>query len=107
MLFMCTVPCHRRAAEVEGYDEAAEQLLEKDAQGDGWVSTAEASHRATTEAGIPDMDDDPKQLSGGHNAADADDDVPDIDDLAIEDEDDEVSMQIVWSGYQTYCTKAS
>lgn len=85
------VPCHRRVAEVEGYDEAAEQLLETDADGDGWVSTAEAVHRATNDAGIPDMDEDTTNLSSGHNHAD-EDDVPDIDDLAIEDEDDEAAV---------------
>ena len=85
---LCSVPCRRRVAEVEGYDEAAEQLLETDAQGDGWVSTAEPSHRDTTEADIPDLDE-PNQISSSQNTANAEDDVPDFDDLGIEDEDDE------------------
>ena len=75
---------------MEGYDEAIEQLLEADAEGDGWGSTAEASSSNTAQdAAIPDFDD-------GSNAAaaNAEDDVPDIDDLAIEDEDDEVNNTI-------------
>jgi len=86
------VPCKRRVAEVEGYDEAAEQLLETDAEGDGWVSTAEASHRDTTDAEIPDLDDDANQTSITQHATSAEEDVPDLDDLGIEDEDDEVSF---------------
>ena len=93
-------PCHRRAAEVEGYDEATEQLLEADAAGDGWVSTAEASSSKTVQdAAIPDFDD-------GSNAAaaNAEDDVPDIDDLAIEDEDDEVNDVCEQSAICIKCT---
>ena len=89
---MSSVPCKRRVAEVEGYDEAAEQLLETDAEGDGWVSTAEASHRDTTDAEIPDLDDDTNQTSITHHATSVEEDVPDLDDLGIEDEDDEVSF---------------
>lgn len=85
-------PCHRRAEEVEGYDEAAEQLLETDAQGDGWVSTGHAGHQSTAEASIPDMDDNPNQAGASGHASSDDDDIPDIDDLVIEDEDDEVYM---------------
>ncbi len=87
---VCSVPCKRRVAEVEGYDEAAEQLLETDAEGDGWVSTAEASHRDTNDAEIPDLDDDTNQTSVTQHATTAEEDVPDLDDLGIEDEDDEV-----------------
>lgn len=87
-------PCHRRAEEVEGYDEAAEQLIETDAQGDGWVSTAQASHQSTAETSIPDLDDDPPQASASGSAAAHDDDIPDIDDLAIEDDDDEASHSL-------------
>jgi hypothetical protein len=89
---MCSVPCKRRVAEVEGYDEAAEQLLETDAEGDGWVSTAEASHRDTNDAEIPDLDDDTNQTSITHHATSVEEVVPDLDDLGIEDEDDEVSF---------------
>lgn len=92
---LCAAPCHRRAEEVEGYDEAAEQLLETDAQGDGWVSTGQASHPSTAEASIPDMDDNPNQAGIGEHAVGSDDDnIPDIDDLVIEDEDDEVGMPL-------------
>ena len=102
---LCSVPCRRRVAEVEGYDEAAEQLLETDAQGDGWVSTAEASHRDTTEADIPDLDE-PNHISSSQNTANAEDDVPDFDDLGIEDEDDEachccICYLLVVSCFQT------
>lgn len=90
MMTAHAVPCHRRADAVEGYDEATEQLLETDAGGDGWVSTAEASSSRTGhDTAIPDLDDD-DQHAAAHTAADADS-VPDIDDLAIEDEDDEAS----------------
>ena len=83
-------PCHRRAEEVEGYDAAAEQLIETDAQGDGWVSTGQASQQSMADASIPDLDT-PDQPGVSGQSADADDDIHDIDDLAIEDEDDEVS----------------
>lgn len=95
--FSCVVyaaPCHRRAEEVEGYDEAAEQLIETDAEGDGWVSTGQASHQSTAEASIPDLDSNPNQAGISADAVDADDDIPDIDDLAIEDEDDEVNLPL-------------
>ena len=85
------MPCHRRAAAVEGSDEAAEQLLETDADGDGWVATAAASNRTDPDAAIPDLDDG-NQHTATQSGQDAADDVPDIDDLAIEDEDDEVSL---------------
>ena len=88
---MPAAPCRRRAEEVEGYGEAAEQLIETDAQGDGWVSTAQPSHHSAAEASIPDLDEPTTQASPGGGAADDNDDIPDIDDLAIEDEDDEVS----------------
>ncbi|DBA77547.1 hypothetical protein WJX77_007000 [Trebouxia sp. C0004] len=91
-LVIRNVPCKRRVAEVEGYDEAAEQLLETDAEGDGWVSTAEASHRNTTDAEIPDLEDDTNQTSITHHATSAEEDVPDLDDLGIEDEDDEAAV---------------
>lgn len=92
---MRAAPCHRRAEEVEGYDEAAEQLLETDAQGDGWVATGQASQQSTAEASIPDMDDNPNQAGvGKHAVGGDDDDIPDIDDLVIEDEDDEVDMPL-------------
>lgn len=88
---ICAAPCHRRAEEVEGFDEAAEQLLETDVQGDGWVSTGQASHQSTAKANIPDMDNTPNQAGTGEHAVSGDDDdIPDIDDLVIEDEDDEV-----------------
>ena len=97
-LYRCVVlaaPCHRRAEEVEGYDEAAEQLIETDAEGDGWVSTGQASHQSTAEASIPDLDSNPNQAGASADAVDADDDIPDIDDLAIEDEDDEVDLPLL------------
>lgn len=94
MNIVYAVPCHRRAAEVEGHSAAPEELLELDAEGDGWVAPQETGHAAAQEAGIPDMDEpassqQPGSVSQLANPAD-DDDVPDIDDLAIEEEDDEV-----------------
>ena len=95
---MSAAPCLRRAEEVEGYDEAAEQIVEADAEGDGWVSTGQASHPSTAEASIPDLDDNPNQAGVSGDAAGADDDdIPDIDDLAIEDEDDEVDLPLLQS----------
>ena len=92
---VCAAPCHRRAEEVEGYDETAEQLLETDAQGDGWVSTGQASHQNTAEASIPDMEDNFNQAGiEGRAVGGDDDDIPDIDDLIIEDEDDEVDIPL-------------
>lgn len=85
------VPCHRRAAAVAGSDEAAEQLLEMDADGDGWVATAAASNRTDLDAAIPDLDDGNQHVAT-QSGQDAADDVPDIDDLAIEDEDDEAAV---------------
>ncbi|KAL3150053.1 hypothetical protein ABBQ38_013401 [Trebouxia sp. C0009 RCD-2024] len=85
-------PCHRRAEEVEGYDEAAEELIETDAEGDGWVSTGQASHQSTANTSIPDLDSHANQAGVSADAVDADDDIPDIDDLAIEDEDDEAAV---------------
>lgn len=90
---VCAAPCHRRAEEVEGYDEAAEELIETDAEGDGWVSTGQASHQSTANTSIPDLDSHANQAGVSADAVDADDDIPDIDDLAIEDEDDEVALR--------------
>lgn len=78
---------------MDGHDSTTEQLLEVDAEGDGWVSTAETGRAADQEAGIPDLDEPAaRQQPGGVSQLvnTADDDVPDIDDLAIEEEDDEV-----------------
>ena len=86
---------------MEGYDEAAEQLIETDAQGDGWVSTAQASHQSPAETSIPDLDDDPTQAGTSGSAAANDDDIPDIDDLAIEDEDDEASHSLSTCSFYT------
>ena len=80
------VPCHRRAAAVAGSDEAAEQLLEMDADGDGWVATAAASNRTDPDAAIPDLDDGNQHVAT-QSGQDAADDVPDID-----DQDDEVGQ---------------
>lgn len=101
---MYAAPCHRRAEEVEGYDEAAEQLVETDAQGDGWVSTGQASHQSTAEASIPDLDSSNPNQASNADAVGSDDDIPDIDDLAIEDEDDEVHLLYLLIQRCYYCT---
>lgn len=94
------MPCHRRAIAVEGLDSAAEKLVEVDAEGNGWVSTAETGRAADQETGIPDLDEPaPCQQAGSVSelVSIQDDDVPDIDDLAIEEEDDEVHSACIMS----------
>lgn len=104
------MPCHRRAVAVEGLDSGAEKLVEIDAEGDGWVSTAETGHAADQETGIPDLDEAPARQQPGSVSQlvnTADDDVPDIDDLAIEEEDDEVltldTMLLVCHAHAVWC----
>ena len=67
------VPCHKRAAAVEGYKNSKEELLEPgmDDDGDGWVAThgmtAEAAAAAVDD--IPDIDG-PSSHAGWCNSTD-------------------------------------
>lgn len=97
---MCTVPSNVRAAAVEEYGEHAEDVV--DGQGDSWVLPP-ASHpelgTAEVDLGAAEL---PRQQAGrsqgtGQAAQAAspvedDDDIPDIDDVQAED-DDEVLLQ--------------
>ncbi|EFN54110.1 hypothetical protein CHLNCDRAFT_36301 [Chlorella variabilis] len=107
------VPCLRRAAAVEEYGEKEEQEVEADEEGEGWL-TADQSSAGRAAAGttttnaegfeeIPDVEEEAGGGEGG-GVADAaaasasdggaagpggDEDVPDIDDLDLEDEEEE------------------
>eukprot|EP00891_Asterochloris_glomerata_P007150 jgi/Astpho2/7150/fgenesh1_pm.00113_%23_2_t len=83
-----TVPCHRRAAAVEGFSQAAEQLLEtQDGEAESWVAPEADSGAGPSEQPpeIPAIDD---EGPSSDEVPDMDD-VPDIDDLTLAEEDDE------------------
>ncbi|KAK9808986.1 hypothetical protein WJX72_007374 [[Myrmecia] bisecta] len=96
------VPCHRRAAAVEGYADKVDSMvtMEGGEEGDAWVAMEEHNSRAQgSEEHIPFMGDEPAEHSTAHptdgaSAEDEDDeDIPDIDDLALEDaEQDEAAL---------------
>ena len=104
------VPCHRRAAAVEGFSEAAERLLEtQDGEAESWV--APENYLGAGPSGqppeIPGIDDESAGLqaqqragpgaaeAGGHGEGMVQDidDVPDIDDLTLAEEEDEVDKR--------------
>lgn len=102
-----TVPCHRRAAAVEGFSQAAEQLLEtQDGEAESWVAPEADSGAGPSEQPpeIPAIDDEgPSRtaqqqegstaaLAGGSDEVPDMDDVPDIDDLTLAEEDDEAAL---------------
>ena len=58
----CAVPCHRRAAAVEGFSQAAEQLLEtEDGEAESWVAPEADSGAGPSgqPPEIPAIDDEP------------------------------------------------
>ena len=82
-----TVPCMRRAKDLEAYDPKSEYALS--GEEDGWVATHSDPHAATEGAEhVPNMDaDDEAGGTGGKE----DEDIPDISELEIQAEEDEVS----------------
>jgi len=122
------VPCLRRAAAVEEYGAREEQEVEADEGGEGWVTASQAAPGAATAGAtttnedgfeeIPSVDD----AAGGSSGAGAggaaaageggaeegaeeeeEEDVPDIADLDLEEEEDEVGAVLLgwasrWSG---------
>ena len=65
-------------------------------EGDGWFSTASESLRGAAAEDIPSLDEPARHQPAGTAAVEAagsDDDIPDIDDLELEDaEEDEVAL---------------
>lgn len=83
------MPSNQRASDVEQYGEKAEDGLRD--EGDGWVSTPAEHNAAVSEEEI--LPTAPAQQRA--ETAESDDDIPDIDDLALEGgEDDEVKTEI-------------
>ena len=92
------VPSNQRAAAVEGYGEISEESL-KD-EGDGWVSTPLEHRQGAAEEEIPSLEPSSQAVRAATPNKDNDDDdnIPDIDDLALEDaEEDEVKFHCLFT----------
>ena len=89
------VPCMRRAEEFESYDPQSEYALAGDEE--GWVAThSDPANRAEVED-IPNMGGPEGGTSAAGRgptpaAADDDDDIPDINELELQAEEDEVRV---------------
>lgn len=82
------VPSTKRAAAVEEYGQRAEDELEE--EGDGWFATPHDRGNASVEE-IPSSETDARQAPTGQPAHGSDsEEIPDIDDLVLEDNDGEV-----------------
>lgn len=85
------VPSTKRAAAIENYGKEAEESL-KD-EGDGWFATPYTPQASEL------VDDSPERVSRSDQVAqpaeaNSDDDIPDIDDLVLDDDDVEVPFSI-------------
>lgn len=103
------VPSNKRASEVEQYGERAEasSIVEGTGDDEGWVAPPMQTHR-----------EDAEEISSSHPAPEAhvnasapaeqdDDDIPDIEELELEDNEfDEVSMRLIWSPATLQCSSA-
>lgn len=89
------MPSNKRASAVEGYGEKAEEGLVD--EGDGWVSTP-ADRSALDGEDIPSLSPNNAASKAAERSPagdeEDDDDIPDIDDLTLEDsQQDEVCVQ--------------
>ena len=86
------MPSTKRAAAVEQYGERAEEDLQE--QDDGWVATPNNQGSNDTAEEIPSIESSGKASQSAQPAAEggSDDDIPDIDDLVLDDDDAEVSF---------------
>ncbi len=84
---MHAVPSMRRAKDLEQYDPNSEFAL--GGEEDGWTATHNdpVAEAAAAPEFIPDME---EASAGGKGKAEDDDDIPDIGDLELEAEQDEV-----------------
>ena len=85
---MLAVPSTKRAAHIEQYGEQAGDSLQD--EGDGWFATPHNFRSAESVEEIPSSGKEAGRHSGSVAAVESDDDIPDIDDLVLEDADEEV-----------------
>ena len=96
----CSVPCLKRAKELESYDPNSEFTLDGEGGEEGWVAT----HRDPQVPGPTDTEDIPCIDAEGPAAAGAgskggqgleEDDIPDMAELELQAEQDEVGRGLV------------
>ena len=95
------VPSNKRASEVEGYGEQAEAAgMLEDGDNDGWVAPAPMARSGGEAEEITSLAEQEGHAHDGRADAggEAEEDIPDIDELELEDRDDEDDE--VCGGYQ-------
>lgn len=92
------MPSNQRASALTEYGEKMEDGLRD--EGDGWFSTASEPLGGAAAEEIPSLDGPSARqaaATGAKDALNSDDDIPDIDDLELEDaEEDEVMLLLIY-----------